>query len=271
MKKSILLLLVINLVACKSVPKKKIGQFSQKITYEVVNDSLIIELNNPLHAPLQIKAHSRNNTINTLIAKHFPIVLPPFVDTTFKYPTLLKREDFTIKFRSTFGNPNVAIINTKINLPFPKGKTYKIIQGFNGSFSHDNDYSRYAIDFNLNIGDTICAAADGFVVGVIEGYEHGGSSRKWRDYANFVTLYHPTSNFYTQYVHLQHKGSLVEVGDEIKADQAIAISGMTGFTTVSHLHFNVLRPTNENMISYEVDSIENYKAKELTKGTIVRK
>jgi len=63
---------------------------------------------------------------------------------------------------------------------------------------------------------------------------------------------------------------LVKLGDEIKTGQAIALSGMTGFTTISHLHFNVLRPNDESLTSFEIDSIENYKAKELTKGKIVR-
>ncbi|WP_187270930.1 M23 family metallopeptidase [Neolewinella aurantiaca] len=115
------------------------------------------------------------------------------------------------------------------------------MQSYHGSFSHNNDGARYAIDFALSVGDTVCAAADGYVVGVIEGYEKGGNDSKWMDYANFINLYHPTKNVYTQYVHLKKNGSLVEVGDRVAAGQAIGISGATGWTSKPHLHFNVVR------------------------------
>ena len=56
----------------------------------------------------------------------------------------------------------------------------------------------------------------------------------------FIAIYHTQSGLYTQYVHLNHKGVLVKLGDYVKKGQPIGISGMTGFTTIEHLHFNVI-------------------------------
>ena len=131
--------------------------------------------------------------------------------------------------------------------------------------------SKYALDFNLIEGDTICAAADGFVVGVIEDYTRGGRSKKWRDYANDITVFHPEMNLYTQYVHLMHKGSLVEVGDYVRSEQAIGLSGKTGQTDMEHLHFNVLKANNSDMQSEQINFKEGYKGIELKKGDWIKK
>ena len=42
-----------------------------------------------------------------------------------------------------------------------------------------------------------------------------------------------------EYYHLLKDGALVDVGDEVRAGQKIALSGNTGHTTIPHLHFAV--------------------------------
>jgi hypothetical protein len=66
-------------------------------------------------------------------------------------------------WRTALGDPDRAIAYNKVSLPFCKGKEYKVTQGYNGRFSHLTNYARYAIDFSLPCGDTICAADDGIV------------------------------------------------------------------------------------------------------------
>ncbi|MDF1697572.1 MAG: M23 family metallopeptidase [Saprospiraceae bacterium] len=265
------LIAVIIISGCHDLPQKKLSQWNQKINYYVENDSLYIELNNPLKCPLRISAKSTIDTIHNLLRHDFPILLPPLKDSLIIYPTNKSKEESPIQFSATMGDPTSSIQKDNIELPFPRNKTYKIIQGYNGKFSHTSEYSKYALDFNLAIGDTICAASDGYVVGVIEGYKHGGDSKKWRPYANFITLYHPTMKIYTQYVHLIYNGSFVEVGDEVKSGQAIAISGKTGFTSTAHLHFNVLKATYDGIASTPTDFKEGYKGANLTIGKMVKK
>lgn len=251
---------------------KKLSQSGGNIVeYEVSNDSIKIQIDNSLHCPLRISAKSSNEVIQEKIAINFPITIDPKKDTLLTYWTNQSKDEISIKFSGTMGNPNDSIHKKDMNLPFKKGHEYKIIQGYNGSFSHTSEYSKYALDFNLVEGDTICAAADGFVVGVIEDYTEGGRSKKWRDYANYITIFHPEMNIYTQYVHLMYKGSLVEVGDYVKSEQAIGRSGKTGRTDIEHLHFNVLKANNSGMQSEQINFKEGYIGTELKKGDWVKK
>ena len=171
------------------------------------------------------------------------------------------------------GDLDRKIDYNKMGLPFCKGKSYKIVQGFNGQYSHHTDYSRYAIDFGLQTNDTICAADDGFVVGVIKDYTIGGNDKRLQEFANYITLYHPHSGLYTQYAHLKYNGSLVKVGDIVKQGQAIGLSGMTGFTSKAHLHFNVLIPCppKDGFKSTPIDFIEHYNGNSLKINDIVKK
>ena len=259
------------LIQCKPLPDKKLSQFKLPYSYEIKDDSLRISIQNILACPLRIGARTDKKSISKLLKEDFPMVFPALSDSSFIYPAVGLKEEVKIWFPATFGDTAVKIIPQKISLPFQAGKRVNIIQGYNGSYSHNSPFSKYAIDFELFVGDTICAVADAFVVGVIEGYKYGGSSRKWRDYANYISLYHPESRLFTQYVHLDHGGSLVEVGDEVKAGEPIGISGLTGFTDREHLHFNVLRPSDKGMESFKIEFIEGYSGEKLKRGDWVEK
>ena len=261
------------LTNCAQLPKTKLPLWKQKLEPEVSNDSLRIQFNNPLNCPLRISAKTSNGAIQEKIANNFPVLIDPHKDTLFTYWTNQSQDEIPINFSLTIGNPNDSIHKKKINLPFKKGNKYKIIQGYNGSYSHNSEYVKCAIDFNLLEGDTICAAADGFVVGVIEGYERGGRLKRWTDYANYIIVFHPEMNIYTEYVHLTYNGSLVEVGDYVKSEQAIGLSGKTGRTDVEHLHFNVLKSikSGNGMESTEINFVEGYRGVDLKKGDWVEK
>lgn len=266
-----LALLLLTITGCKSLPKKRLKQFEAKLSYVVEHDTLKVSVANAIHCPLRVGATSKKEAIDSLLAKDFPLILSPLSDSILLYPISLSKEEVKIKFSATMGDPAQSISPSKISLPLPAGGKSKIIQGYQGKYSHNSTYSRYAIDFQMNIGDTICAVADAWVVGVIEGYTDGGSNRKWRDYANFITLYHPESKIYTQYVHLDHMGSLVSVGDKVLKGEAIGLSGMTGFTDREHLHFNVLRASEKGMSSLEIEFEEGYVGKDLKRGNWVKK
>jgi murein DD-endopeptidase MepM/ murein hydrolase activator NlpD len=187
------------------------------------------------------------------------------------YPNLNEFERFRI-IRNR-GDIDKNIQKNKVAYPFPKGKNYSIIQGYNGRFTHKSKKSKYAIDFNLQIGDTITSVDDGFVVGIVEDYSKFGLSKKWRDNdkSNYITIYHPHSGLFTQYVHLHYKGALVDLGDFVYKYQPIALSGMTGYTTTPHLHFNVKIPTNENgLISSPIEFENNIKGGDLKKGDKIK-
>lgn len=271
MKPLCLFISLLFLISCRHVPDQKLPQWEMKVEYEVENDTLHIEANNPIKCPVRLSAKSSLDSIQQLLQRDFPITLRPGVDTVLFYPTTYERDELKLRFSADLGSPDDSVSLGKLELPFPNNRQYKIIQGYNGSFSHMYDYSRFALDFSLEVGDTVCAAADGYVVGVVEGYKHGGNNRKWRDYANFITIFHPEMNVYTQYVHLKHKGSLVVVGDSVRAGQTIGLSGKTGFTSVEHLHFNVLLPAEKGMKSTPCEFKEGYMGNELKKGDWVKR
>ena len=73
-----------------------------------------------------------------------------------------------------------------------------------------------------------------------------------------------------QYVHLEHEGSLVAVGDTVKRGQPIGMVGLTGFTSTEHLHFNVLIPdSTEGMVSIPITFSDETPGASLTRGSRV--
>ena len=267
------ILIALLAVGCSSslnLPSQRLSQVSVGFDYIHTDGTLRLILPNRLHCPLRVKATSGQAALNTLLQQYLPSILPPLTDTVIAIPW--SDTGATVRYGILFGDPGVAVDASRFDLPFQRGKEYKFIQGYDSNPSHNTSYSRYALDFGLAIGDTVCAAADGYVIGVVEGYSDGGNDRAWRPYANFITLYHPDNGLYTQYAHLVHRGSMVEVGDRVAAGQPIGLSGMTGYTTISHVHFNVLRPvdSDEGMVSTPIDSIGPYAIPTLERGQMLR-
>jgi murein DD-endopeptidase MepM/ murein hydrolase activator NlpD len=160
----------------------------------------------------------------------------------------------------------------KLELPFPKNKEYQVLQGNGTNFTHNTDWSRYALDFNLKTNDTICSATDGYVVGIVDKYRFSGPGLEWKPYANFITIYDPNSGVFCQYSHLVQNGSLVKIGDEIKRGQPIALSGNTGQSTVEHLHFSCLIPVNneDGLKSIPIEFVGGIKGVDLKKGDVLK-
>jgi murein DD-endopeptidase MepM/ murein hydrolase activator NlpD len=84
----------------------------------------------------------------------------------------------------------------------------------------------HGIDIASSAGSEIFAAAEGRVV--FSGWKQG--------YGNVVTIDH-SNGYSTLYAH--NEKNLVEVGEEVTADQLIAHVGSTGRSTGPHLHYEV--------------------------------
>lgn len=121
------------------------------------------------------------------------------------------------------------------SLPYEKGRSFLIVQGYFGSFSHKE---RAALDFKMKRGTKICAARDGVVVRVKEDSDKGGMNKKFRTDGNNIVIQHPDGSR-AGYWHLQKDGALVSAGDIVKKGQVIALSGKTGYAAMPHLHFLV--------------------------------
>ncbi|MEM6632730.1 MAG: M23 family metallopeptidase [Bacteroidota bacterium] len=271
----LLLLLTLLSVGCtEQIPTVRYRQYQIQTRFTIVADTISIYVKNSLKCPLRVGARSENNPTEKVLQAYFPMLLDPLQDTSLWIIADTSQTFDTnvhIRFPSVFGDPDREIELVPLSLPFPEGKSYSIIQGYNGSYSHQGTYSRYALDFDTRIGDTICAADKGVAVGVIEGYKEWGDNRKWRDFANYITLYHPHSGLFTQYVHLDFEGSLVAVGDSVKMGQPIGISGKTGWSSVEHLHFNSIVPKEKEFHSVPIEFLEGYKGSALKRKDRVKK
>ena len=138
-----------------------------------------------------------------------------------------------------------ASIPLKIKLPFPAGKSYPIIQGNHGTFTHTG-LNTYAWDFAMPEGSEISAAAAGRVVRVKQDGKLGGPDKAYFHEGNMILIDHG-DGYFSHYLHLAHNGVLVKEGDLVRGGQVIASSGNTGFSTTPHLHFHVQNATGQSL------------------------
>jgi len=140
----------------------------------------------------------------------------------------------------TFGRQDAVHDDAVLyRLPYAKGYRPRVLQGFNGRFSHDGRES-YAVDFGMPVGTPVHAARGGIVVDVEESHDEGGWDRKYYKTANYIVILHDDGTT-GEYYHLKHRGSAVKIGDRVESGDHIGWSGNTGHTTTPHLHFAVYR------------------------------
>lgn len=119
-------------------------------------------------------------------------------------------------------------------LPYPVGVTYRVLQGFDGRWSH-YDAFQYAVDFDTPIGSPVTAARAGRVVFVEESFTDADSGM---ENANVVIVRHADGT-YGRYVHLTYNGALVEVDQSVAQGDPVGLSGSSGIPELPHLHFDV--------------------------------
>lgn len=129
----------------------------------------------------------------------------------------------------------MANVRNRYQLPVPKDTLIAIDR--TSSPAHIGKL-RNAVDFLVPENTPVLAAADGVVTFVKNDSRTGGPSIEyWLD-SNFIVLRHSHGE-YSRYDHLAYKSAKVRIGQQVKAGQPIARTGMTGFTYVPHLHFHV--------------------------------
>lgn len=94
----------------------------------------------------------------------------------------------------------------------------------------------------------VLAAAEGIVTYIKDDSRLGGSDAIYWDYSNFVVTMHDNGE-YSRYDHLAYHSSRLAVGQHVSANHIIARVGMTGYTFVPHLHFQVSVATGINIRS----------------------
>jgi len=95
-----------------------------------------------------------------------------------------------------------------------------------------------SIDFVVSEGTQVFAALDGEVIAIRDDDKTGGPEKKFEKGGNYIVIKH-VNNEFTQYLHLRYKSVVVKIGDKVKEGQLIGYVGMTGYTFIPHLHFEV--------------------------------
>lgn len=189
---------------------------------------------NPFHITITYNASYQNVEID----RFFPLTKsfePKSKTYLFRLQPLGENIYFQGKYNWTLGTNEARHDNTYLyRLPFETRKTVKITQGYNENFSHFGQ-SKYAVDFDLQVGDKVFAMREGVVVQTKSDSNQKGTSKEYEQHANFITIMHPDKTYAT-YAHLKQNGVLVNVGDTIQRGDLLGFSGDTGYSNGPHLH-----------------------------------
>ena len=111
-----------------------------------------------------------------------------------------------------------------------------------------------AVDFIAPIGTSVLAAADGIVTYISDDFNVGGPDASYWLYSNFIIISHSNGEF-SRYDHLDYKSSKIKLNQNVQAGDKISKVGMTGYTYIPHLHFQVFIITGYNIWT-DIDTIE---------------
>ncbi|WP_293890157.1 M23 family metallopeptidase [Flavobacterium sp.] len=233
MKSIIFVLLLTFTIPCFSQIKKNLYHEKTANGYKVLAD-------NDEFCPISMLIDFKLTNLSSSNGNHKIFVVPAktkgFVITTLEQVKPNSGGGFTTKSKVNYGDSTITNpIDYNYSLPFQKGSSFSIFQGYNGSFSHQNENS---LDFTMPVGTSILAARDGIVVKVVENNNQNCGVRSCAAFNNYILLYHNDGTF-SQYVHLKQNGAAVEEGDVVKENDLIGYSGNIGWSNGPHLHFMV--------------------------------
>jgi murein DD-endopeptidase MepM/ murein hydrolase activator NlpD len=139
--------------------------------------------------------------------------------------------------RAQYGDYTVTSDSFVYGLPYRAGEAYTVGNAWNGFGAHTGDMA-FAVDFLMPIGTPVLAARDGVVFATEASFSQGGNDPSLGSKANYVYIRHDNGT-YGRYLHFKQGGVAVEVGQPVKRGQLIGYSGMVGWATAPHLHFDV--------------------------------
>ena len=139
----------------------------------------------------------------------------------------------------------------KYGIPIPKDSLQRIDR--TSSPAHIGSL-RNAIDFIAPQNTPVLDAAAGEVVFVNDDSNIGGPNPAYWNTTNFITILHSNGE-YSRYDHLEYHSAKVRVGQQVQTGQEIAKVGMTGYTYIPHLHFQVFVFTGYNIWT-DIDTIK---------------
>ncbi|TAE73256.1 MAG: M23 family metallopeptidase [Bacteroidetes bacterium] len=187
-----------------------------------------------------------NKNVDNMLYGIVPSQQEKFLFASIKLLDSVKKKGFNYVFYKNIGNPDIVPdTNFVYMLPYEVGTKRFVMQGYNGRFSHKN---QFALDFKMRVGTPIHAARGGVVIEAKNDSDKRGRSSEFAKFGNFINILHPDGT-YAIYYHLKKDGVLVNIGDTVAIGQKIGFSGNTGWSTGPHLHFSVKKPIKSGSVT----------------------
>jgi len=161
-----------------------------------------------------------------------------------------------IQYRWALGQPTTFTEDYPYQAPFTSPTGHRVSQGFNGKFSHTNEYNKYAVDIAMDVGTYLTAVRAGTVIWVKDDYHMSGTTRYFLDKANGIQVLHDDGTF-SSYAHILMDTALVKEGDKVAIGDKLARSGSSGFSTGPHLHFSILKNSGLKNVAIPFKFIDN--------------
>lgn len=236
------LLISFFLVLSLSAFAQQQQQLKTKLYSEKITNGYHVLVDNDEFCPISMKIEMDLTNLSSSNGNNKIFVIPAkskgFVVTKLQFIKPNTGGGYKTRSAANYGDSTLTkdkIEDYNYSLPFQKGKSFAVHQGYNGSFSHQGENS---LDFTMPVGTEILAARNGIVVKVVENNTRGCEDRSCVSFNNYILVYHNDGSF-SQYVHLKHNGSVVNEGDVVKENDLIGYSGATGWANGPHLHFMV--------------------------------
>ncbi len=234
MKLYILFILIFISTICKAEHKVK-------IYYEQIENGYNIYADSQEFCPVSIKIDFNVSNLDINGDNNNIYIIAPLTKkqllTKLTVSKKGKAYKFSYKTWTNYGNHNIDRYDSDYiyDLPFSNSNSFKVYQGYNGNFSHQNEN---ALDFTMPIGTEITAIREGIVIKVVEKNNKNCGKEDCKKYNNLIIIYHSDGTF-AEYTHIKRNGSIVNVGNKIKKGQIIGYSGNVGWSTGPHLHLVV--------------------------------
>lgn len=218
------------------------GQIKLKTYSEKIEKGFKFLADNNEYCPVSVKVDLVLNNMSSSKGNHKIFVIPPRVKNYLITKLKMRnpgRYSYRTSTRFNFGNSLKEAYDKDYvyNLPYKNKSAFKLHQGYNGRSTHQN---KNALDFSMPIGTPIHAAWEGEVVRVVEKNTLTCYQKECAKYNNLILIYHADGTF-SNYLHIDTNGAIVEVGETVAKGQLIAKSGNIGWSSGPHLHFEVFQ------------------------------
>lgn len=246
--KLIIITLLVLISNCNSYGQIKVSTFN-----ETKVGGYNFFANNEEYCPVSIKIDFELDNLISTNGNGVTFLVPARTKKFLLTSLNLIKENAAYGFKNTslfnYGDVNLKANNNSFiySLPFETGKSFKVDQGYNGTFSHQNEN---ALDFTMPLGTKIFSSRAGIVIKVVQNFNENCPEKECEKYNNYVIVYHNDGSF-SRYDHLKKNGVILKEGETIIENQLIGYSGNTGRSTGPHLHFMVYMQRLKNIESLE--------------------